>query len=224
MENNSSKQVILSVVGIAILVVAVIGVSFAFFNYSRTGGSNNVINTGTVSFVFQDGDTINLSNHFPIATGAGLALANTEGDNDNVCTFTVTGYSSANTINYSVYAVPGLTQDKDRFKNSEVFLNIKATTPADGATFTPTAKYAGANAAAIGNNDKDGEGNSTDAIDTTGLLLGTGTITSTASRTTSFEVRMWVDSSVVQVGDGKTYTTAQYGNLYYSMKIKVVVD
>ena len=212
MENNSSKQVVLSVVGIAILVVAVIGVSFAFFTYSRTGTSNNVINTGTISFVFQDGDTINLSNHFPISTAAGLALENTDSDNDNVCTFTVTGYSSANTIEYSVYAVPGNTQDKDRFRNSEVFINIQAT-PGTNSTFTPTAAYANTNAAAIG-----------DTIDTTGLLLGTGTITSTTSTTTNFEVRMWVDSSVVSVGDGKTYDTTAYGNLYYSMKIKVVVD
>ena len=212
MENNTSKQVILSVVGIAILVVAVIGVSFAFFTYSRTGESNNVINTGTISFVFQDGDTINLSNHFPITTAAGLALQNSESDRDNVCTFTVTGYSSATSINYSVYAVPGETQSKNRFKNSEVFINIKAT-PGSGATFTPTTAYANSNAAAIG-----------DTIDTTGLLLGAGTITSTTSVTTNFEVRMWVDSSVVTVGDGKTYTAEAYGNLYYSMKIKVVVE
>ena len=30
--SNSSKQVLLSVIGVAILVVAIVGVSFAFFN------------------------------------------------------------------------------------------------------------------------------------------------------------------------------------------------
>ena len=37
MNGNSSKQVLLSVLGIAILVVAVVGVSFAFFSYTKTG-------------------------------------------------------------------------------------------------------------------------------------------------------------------------------------------
>ena len=36
--NNSSKQILLSVLGVAILVVAVVGISFAAFSYSKTGG------------------------------------------------------------------------------------------------------------------------------------------------------------------------------------------
>ena len=51
MENNS-KQAILSIVGIAILVIAVVGVSFAFFTYSKSGTKNNVITTGKISFVY----------------------------------------------------------------------------------------------------------------------------------------------------------------------------
>ena len=35
MKENNSKQVLLSVLGVAILVVAVVGVSFAAFSYSK---------------------------------------------------------------------------------------------------------------------------------------------------------------------------------------------
>ena len=35
MENNNSKQMILSILGVVILVVAVVGVSFAAFSYSK---------------------------------------------------------------------------------------------------------------------------------------------------------------------------------------------
>ena len=36
------------------LVVAVVGVSFAFFNYSRQGTTNNVITTGSIVFNYLD--------------------------------------------------------------------------------------------------------------------------------------------------------------------------
>ena len=55
MENNNSKQAILSIVGIAILVIAVVGVSFAFFTYSRTGEKNNIITTGSITFDLKPG-------------------------------------------------------------------------------------------------------------------------------------------------------------------------
>ena len=53
MENNS-KQAVLSIVGIAVLVIAVVGVSFAFFTYSKTGTTNNVITAGSIVFEFTE--------------------------------------------------------------------------------------------------------------------------------------------------------------------------
>ncbi len=54
MENNNSKKVLFSIIGVAILIVAVVGVSFAFFTYSRTGSTNNVITTGKITFNFDN--------------------------------------------------------------------------------------------------------------------------------------------------------------------------
>ncbi len=56
MEKNNSKQVLFAIIGIAVLVVAVVGVSFAFFTYSRTGKTNNVITTGKLVFNFGGGE------------------------------------------------------------------------------------------------------------------------------------------------------------------------
>ena len=66
--SNSSKQVLLSVIGVAILVVAVVGVSFAFFNYTRTG-TPNTIKTGTIMFDSTQ-STITVNNVFPIPASA----------------------------------------------------------------------------------------------------------------------------------------------------------
>ena len=89
--SNSSKQVLLSVIGIAILVIAVVGVAFAFFNYTRTGTSNT-IKVGRISFVSRQTDTINLTNLFPIdptntsdmndSTKVGTVEIEIEGDTD----------------------------------------------------------------------------------------------------------------------------------------------
>ena len=62
---ESSKKILLSTIGIAVLIVIVTGVTFAFFNYTRTGASNN-IKVGRISFVSKDEETITLSNLFPI--------------------------------------------------------------------------------------------------------------------------------------------------------------
>ena len=62
---ESNKKILLSIVIIAVLVVTIVGVSFSFFNYTRTG-SSNVIRVGRISFVSRNEQTINLSNLFPI--------------------------------------------------------------------------------------------------------------------------------------------------------------
>lgn len=211
MNNNSGKQVMLSVLGIAVLVVAVVGVSFAFFTYSRTGTQNNVISSGDLRFAFEDGtDTIKLENHFPMATSQGIAMS---GKNE-VCRFRVTGYITKGSITYDIFAVPGdAPEGKTKtLKDSEVFVNIKPSSALPtGMTFTSATGEKTAKAIS--------------ALDgATGMKkLGTGTITAESSVTSVFEVRMWVDSSVVTIGAAKsdTYTTDAYGELYYAMKILV---
>ena len=98
-QSNSSKQVLLSVIGVAILVVAVVGVSFAFFNYTRTG-SDNTIRTGHIEFNSSN-TLMTLSNVFPIAK---TAVA-TDTTNTATATVTITGktnYSAG--IDYVVTA------------------------------------------------------------------------------------------------------------------------
>lgn len=67
MNNNSSKQVLLSVIGVAILVVAVVGVSFAFFSYVYNGENANTVKTGTIVFTASDSQ-LTLTNVFPTST------------------------------------------------------------------------------------------------------------------------------------------------------------
>lgn len=210
MNSNSSKQVVLSIVGVAILVVAIVGVSFAFFTYTRTGGQNNLINTGQLFFSFDDGaSTINLVNQFPMSDTNGLKLSG----NNNVCLFSISG-TTTSVVNYTIYGVAGdAPADKDknaRFTDSQIKANISATLPT-GYTFTSAT---GASTA-----------KTIEALKSGGkIVLGTGTVTAAAVKDSSaqFTLKMWVSDAVTIAATGATYTPEAYGKLYYSMK--VVVD
>ena len=99
-QSNSSKQVLLSVIGVAILVVAVVGVSFAFFNYTRTGPANTV-GTGEIHFETSQ-SIVEVENLFPIS-GSGVTASTTA----NVATteVTISGWTNyAGGLTYTVTA------------------------------------------------------------------------------------------------------------------------
>ena len=107
--SNSSKQVLLSVIGVAILVVAVVGVSFAFFNYTRTGQANTV-KTGQIFFE-QSQSSIKLTNVFPVTAADAAAVPGNDPEhpvtNDGVGLIDVTihGYTTyTNGIDFTIKA------------------------------------------------------------------------------------------------------------------------
>ena len=85
-QSNQSKKVLLSVIGVAILVVAVVGVSFAFFNYTRTSANTQSIGTGKIYFVSSQEGDIEIENFFPTPTNG------TTPTNSSSTTITITGF------------------------------------------------------------------------------------------------------------------------------------
>ena len=79
------KKIILPVMVGLLMVLATVGVTYAFFNYTRTGSANTV-RTGTINFTSSQ-TRINLSNVFPIASSA----VSTDTDNVGTATITVEG-------------------------------------------------------------------------------------------------------------------------------------
>ena len=89
--NSRQKQTLLSILGVALLVVAVAGVTYAFFNYTRTYSENSV-SVGNISFVTTN-SAISVTNVFPIASSEVATDAN------NVGTGTLTIQGSTNYTN-----------------------------------------------------------------------------------------------------------------------------
>ena len=87
---KSNRQVMFSIIGIAILVIGLVGVTYAFFNYTRTGAANT-IRTGRIAFAAEQGEEVTLSDLFPISVngnvtpetpGVGSVVVHVTGDTE----------------------------------------------------------------------------------------------------------------------------------------------
>ncbi len=86
-----SKNQMFLVIALFTLVLIVGGVTYSFFNYTRTGAANT-LKVGRISFISRQNETINLTNLFPIdptetgimddATKVGTLEIEIEGDTD----------------------------------------------------------------------------------------------------------------------------------------------
>ena len=197
---NSSKQVLLSVLAVAILVVAVVGVSFAFFTYSKQGETVNTITTGTLVFSYNEPENgILLEDAVPMSDEDAKTTL-TSGR--NVFDFTVTSTINGNaTINYEITAKESTNQsDIGTLESKYVKVSLDkvaggSETPVKAATY-----YDDLTAGTIATGDK---------------LLGTGSATNSNGSpvTTTYRLRMWMaeqdaDGTPVEMKDDKCFTTA----------------
>ncbi len=176
MENNS-KEVLLSALGVFILVLVVIGVSYAAFNFSRTGDVENTITTGTINMTYSEPENgINLANALPMSDEQGRLLSGTNNVFDFTVDTTING-SGSTTINYAITAVKGdATVDDSAIK---VYLT-NMDNSADSEILAPT-KISELDVTTGSENYQAPSGE---------FILSTGTLTSSASH--SYRLRMWV--------------------------------
>ncbi len=195
---NNSKQIVLSLIGIVLLIIAVVGVSFAFFTYSKTGSKNNVITTGNITFSFNDAENnVVITNQFPKTAAEALDGSQKSFD------FSVTGNipTGNGPMNYEVYALAGSVPEAiegvtkvptDKFQDSDIKLYLKASDTTTGLevqepsdTITIAGNYG---TEATG----DTAGNST-----AGFKLASSSIPADGKdHTHSYKLTMWVSDSV----------------------------
>ncbi len=202
--NNTSKQVLLSVLGVAILIVAVVGISFAAFTYTKTGEQENTISTGTVTMAYNEPENgITIENAIPMTTEQGKVL---NGDNEKFdfnVSATITGKT---TINYEVVAKKG---EGCTIPDEYIRLYLEQSDDKDGSyteVFAP-AKFTGTSVA------------SEYGAEAGTMQLATGSFTnnndngSEVQITKYYRLRMWVDKDYVLSDTSKTYkvTVNVYG-------------
>lgn len=117
MIQSESKQILLSIIGIAVLIIAFVGVSYAAFTTVFKDSYTNGISTGTISLGLENNrGSLSMENVMPISDDAGKLL---EG-NGNVYDFTVQSNLSAHTtLNYEI-SVEKISSNQAMLDNSSV--------------------------------------------------------------------------------------------------------
>lgn len=133
--NNSTKRVLVSVLGVALLVVAVVGVSFAFFTYTKQGSTVNTITTGTLVFKYNEPAAgINLTDAVPMSDADGIAQVATGSVFDFTVTSTVKGDIN---ISYEISATE--TTDPAAATTLDAkYVKLRLASGTDGTTYGTT--------------------------------------------------------------------------------------
>lgn len=188
--DDNSKQVLLSVLGVAILVVAVVGVSFAAFSFSKTGQVTNTITTGTISMSYSEPQNgITLTEALPMDDETGKEL---EGEN-NTFDFTVTATikgSGKTTINYAITAV---TTPATNLNDDYVKVYLTDMNSSDSQILAPTVVSSLNKTSSDESGAPDGQ-----------YILESGTFDATT--TNSYRLRMWVADNFSVGQSSETYT------------------
>ncbi len=186
--NKGNKQVLLSILGVAILVVAVIGISFAAFNYSKTGTKVNTITTGTITMSYSEPTNgINLVDALPTTDAKGKALT---GDG-KVFDFTVSAtIDGVTTINYDITAAKDETSTLDDSIIKVYLTNMDG--DSDTEILAPTRASELPTTTSSSSGAPDGQ-----------FILRSGTITSSESH--DYRLRMWVAEDFSTLGAKGTY-------------------
>lgn len=104
-KNNNRKEIAITTISLLILIVAVFGISYSIWTQTLTGTKENSINTGYVSFSYNESETnvISIQNAIPISDENGKKLTG----NDNTFDFTLSAkFAGVSSIGYEIYATP----------------------------------------------------------------------------------------------------------------------
>ena len=195
---NNKKQLLLSIGLVLVLVLMIVGISYAAFQFTGPGSKLNTITTGAITMEYTESDNvINMTGALPTTDATGKVRL-TEGE---YLDFTVKSAITGTTnINWEIAAEDVTTASKKiDGKYIKLYLTKLDDSNNESQVMAPkvfTAKTS--------ENTKTGR--------PTGMMsLATGTMSS--SETNKYRLRMYVDESYNPQGDG--------GDLSFSVKVNV---
>ena len=194
---DKKKQLLLSIGLVLILVLMIVGISYAAFKFVGEGKKINTITTGAITMEYTEStNTISMTGALPTTDATGKVRL-TEGEYFD---FTIKSSIQGNAnINWEIAAediTPSSAKKMDG-KNIKLYLTKLDSTGAETQVMAPKVYNATTSA-----NTKTGRPSGV-------MSLATGTMS--ASETTNYRLRMYVDESYNPQGDG--------GGLSFSVKI-----
>lgn len=188
-----------------ILLVAVVvavftfGVTYAFFTYSKTSDKSNVMVTGDIYLVFNEGtDVLSIANAMPMSDANGKAQT-------KEFEFTIVGKNqSSKAITYNIYFSEGDDQKNTRLEEKFIKLNMTQTIGSTVTTVIDAKTY--------------------DVWDgVTSVYQGTIPANTNSEVKHIYKLKMWITDSiwVSDTDAGADYTTQEFNSSYQSLKVKV---
>ncbi len=188
----------LVIVGLMLLlIIALIGVSYAAFRYGGIGETENSITTGSITMTYEESsNTISLNGALPTTDSTGKTRL-TEGEYFD---FTVSSNISGDVnINYEISAKDVTTSDR-KIDGSNIKLYLTRLTDSGEEELMKPETY-----------NEETSANNFTGRPTGEMSLYTSSMSSSESN--NYRLRMWVDEDYNPQGDG--------GNLQFSVKINV---
>ena len=114
---SKKKDLILISIGLALLIILTVSLSYALYSFTGSGTKENIITTGSINVTFSEKNNIKLENRYPETDSEGLN--NT--DTNSQMTFTVSSNISGDTkVNYAL----GITDIKEGTSLTEEYVKI----------------------------------------------------------------------------------------------------
>ena len=194
---DKKKQLLLSIGLVLILVLMIVGISYAAFKFVGLGNKPNTITTGAITMEYTEStNTISMTGALPTTDATGKVRL-TKGEYFD---FTIKSNIQGNAnINWEIAAedITPSSAKKMAGKNIKLYLTKLDSTGAETQVMAPKVYNASTSA-----NTKTGRPSGV-------MSLATGTMS--ASETTNYRLRMYVDEDYNPQGDG--------GGLSFSVKI-----
>ncbi len=187
---SNKKETLISIVALLFIIMAVVGITYAAFSYTKAGTKSNKVTTSTITMNYNEATNgITLTNAFPISDNDGKQLTG-EG---NTFGFTVTVTTGNNTpVGYEISAVK---DPNSTLENGDVRIYLEKSTSGAEGTYSSVLEPTGFNPI-----------NATTEIGTPAgeMLLHSDSTTST--RTDYYILRMWVAEDYIVTGESKFFT------------------
>lgn len=108
-EKYQKKEIMISIITIILLVIAVIGVTYAAFTFTGHGTKENKLSTGEVEFsYYEKTNGISIVNAEPISDSVGKMLVESDVDKgieNGYFDFTISSSVSGDAVRYEIYGV-----------------------------------------------------------------------------------------------------------------------
>ena len=193
---DSSKRVLLGIFATMMLLIAVVGVSFAMLFFSMKLSDQNSITTGTISMAFQDTTYIDIVNAYPMTDEEGMAMSK---DKEYMDFSVSASFSGKSSIYYEISAVDETrTNDykKVPYDKLKVYLVEKGR-----ERFAHPVLYSELGRPTL-HSDVNGLARQKDKLLATGVLSSDyqgGTVRK------NYRLRMWIDESMEDISEPMTF-------------------